>query len=263
MPVPEAAEQVKQVESGEVEAPIIPGTSYKTPEEAAKGYMELKALVDRQGNELGMTRKQLEQATKLIEKSMSGTAGQDKAKQAPPASPDFDAELVKIDKAIESLDVDDPSYGKQLAQLNKQARALEAQKVQTMTEQKLISQFQQTLSERDAQQAQQSWKSANPDFETPEMQQAIQMHIAQDKTGMMDPVLAYREIQLQQTAAQMKQLQAENEDFRNRLKLKSGEAAVGKVVTKTGGQPGAVRTTAKATGAALDEGLRSAFRNAS
>ena len=260
--MPEAAEQVEQVDSGEVEAPIIPGTSYKTPEEAAKGYMELKALVDRQGNELGMTRKQLEQATKLIEKSMSGTAGQDKAKQAPPAQ-DFDAELVKIDKAIESLDVDDPSYGKQLAQLNKQARALEAQKVQTMTEQKLISQFQQTLSERDAQQAQQSWKSANPDFETPEMQQAIQMHIAQDKTGMMDPVLAYREIQLQQTAAQMKQLQAENEDFRNRLKLKSGEAAVGKVVTKTGGQPGAVRTTAKATGAALDEGLRSAFRNAS
>ena len=259
----EAAEQVEQVESGEVEAPIIPGTSYKTPEEAARGYMELKALVDRQGNELGMTRKQLEQATKLIEKSMSGTAGQDKAKQAPPASPDFDAELVKIDKAIESLDVDDPSYGKQLAQLNKQARALEAQKVQTMTEQKLISQFQQTLSERDAQQAQQSWKSANPDFETPEMQQAIQMHIAQDKTGMMDPVLAYREIQLQQQQQMMKQLQTENEDFRNRLKLKSGEAAVGKVVTKTGGQPGAVRTTAKATGAALDEGLRSAFRNAS
>ncbi len=254
-------EQVEQVESAEVDTPIIPGTTYKTPEEAAKGYMELKALVDRQGNELGMTRKQLEQATKLIEKSMGGA--QDKAANQAPQTPDFDSELIKIDKAIESLDVDDPSYGKQLAQLNKQARALEAQKVQTMTEQKLISQFQKTLSERDAQQAQQSWKSANPDFDTPEMQQAIQMHISQDKTGMMDPVLAYREIQLQQQQQMMQQLKTENEDFRNRLKLKSGEAAVGKVVTKTGGQPGAVRTTAKATGAALDEGLRAAFRSAS
>ena len=60
--------------------------------------------------------------------------------------PDFDTELAKIDAQIEKLDVDDPSYTKTLATLNKQARALEAQKVQALTEQKLISQFEKTLS---------------------------------------------------------------------------------------------------------------------
>jgi len=242
------------------EAATIAGTPFKSPEEMAKGYTELKALVDRQGNELGMTRKQLEQATMIIEKSMSGQQGATKPQA--PAGPDYETEISKIDKAIESLDVDEPSYSKTLSQLNKQARSLEAQRVQTMTEQKLMGHFEKTLSERDSQQAQQQWKAKNADFETPEMQQAIQQHMAQDKTGMMDPVLAYRELQLQQTQAMMQQLKHENDDFRNRLKLKSGESEIGKVLTKTGGLPGGASPQPKLTGAALKAGALEAFMNA-
>jgi len=222
--------------------PIIPGTTWKTPEEAAKGFSELKSLVDRQGNELGMTRKQLEQAAQ---------------------GPDYDTELAKIDAQIEKLDVDDPGYGKTLAQLNRQARTLEAQRVKTETEGKLMSQFEKVLSERDSQQQTSKWRQENPDFDTPEMQQAINQKIATDKTGMMDPVLAYREIQLDQLKATLQQMGAENEDFKSRLKLKSGEADVGKVVTKTGGGVGTQsKSQGKVTGAALDEGMRQAFRAA-
>lgn len=238
---------------------VIPGLPFKAPEEVAKGYKSLEAKLGEQGNQLGSLKAQLAQATALLEKTM-GAQGQQQ-KPTAPAAPDYDAKISEIDQAIEKLDIDDPTYSKQLAHLNRQARALEAQKVQTMTEQKLMGHFEKTLSERDAQQAQQGWKSQNPDFETPEMQQAIQQHMAQDRTGMMDPVLAYREIQLQQAQAMAQQLKAENDDFRNRLKLKSGEAEVGKVVTKTGGAP-AASNQPKLTGAALKAGALEAFMNA-
>lgn len=238
---------------------VIPGLPFKAPEEVAKGYKSLESKLGEQGAQMGNLKAQLAQATALLEKTM-GAQGQQKP--TAPAGPDYDTEISKIDQAIEKLDIDDPTYSKQLAQLNRQARALEAQKVQTMTEQKLMGHFEKTLSERDAQQAQQGWKSQNPDFETPEMQQAIQQHMAQDRTGMMDPVLAYREIQLQQTQSMIQQLKAENDDFRNRLKLKSGEAEVGKVVTKTGGTP-AASNQPKLTGAALKAGALEAFMNAS
>jgi len=253
--MPEATQAQEVQDAGE--APIIPGTTYRTPEEAAKGFAEMQALVDRQGNELGSTRKQLEQSSMMLEKF----GNQQEAAPQEPAGPDYDTEISKIDQQIEKLDVDDPDYSKVMSELSRQARAMEVQKAKAETEQKLMGHFEKTLSDRDSQQAQMGWKSENPDFETPEMQQAIQQHMAQDKTGMMDPVLAYREIQLQQSAQQMQQFQTENEDFRNRLKLKSGENAVGKVTTKTGGNPGVVRQP-KQTGAALDQGMLDAFRSA-
>lgn len=243
--------------------PIIPGTTWKTLEEAAKGFSELKSLVDRQGNELGMTRKQLEQAAALLDKATKMTASQEKAKPAQ-QGPDYDTELAKIDAQIEKLDVDDPAYGKTLAQLNRQARQLEAQRAKAETEGKLMTQFEKVLSERETQQQTSKWRQENPDFDTPEMQAAINDKIAKDRTGMMDPVLAYREIQLDQLKATLQQMGAENEDYKSRLKLKSGEAEVGKVVTKTGGGVGTPsKPQQKVTGAALDEGMRQAFRNAS
>jgi hypothetical protein len=256
----EQGTEVQGTEATEAQ-PIIPGTTWKTPEEAAKGFSELKSLVDRQGNELGMTRKQLEQAANLLEKATKMTAKPEQAAAA--QGPDYDTELAKIDAQIEKLDVDDPGYGKTLAQLNRQARTLEAQRVKTETEGKLMSQFEKVLSERDSQQQTSKWRQENPDFDTPEMQQAINQKIATDKTGMMDPVLAYREIQLDQLKATLQQMGAENEDFKSRLKLKSGEADVGKVVTKTGGGVGTQsKSQGKVTGAALDEGMRQAFRAA-
>lgn len=248
--------QAQEDVSAEVQ-PIIPGTTYKTPEEAAKGYQELKALADRQGNELGMTRKMLES---LMAK---GNQPQQAVKPETPQGPDYDAELTAIDQAIEKLDVDEPGYAKQLSALNRKSREI----VKAQVANALTSKFEETLTQYDqksqSKQAQMEWHKANPDFETPEMQMAIQEHMGRDRYGIMDPYMAYREIQLQQEAARAKQLAAENEDYRTRLKLKSGEAEVGKVVTKTGGGVGTPSKPQKGiTGEALDAGMAEAFRSA-
>ena len=145
------AEENAGTEEGAEIQPIIPGTSFKTPEEAAKGYNELKQLVDRQGNDLGYARKQLDQTQKILQESMQ------KPTEAETPGPDYDGELAKIDKSIEGLDVEDDDYSKTLSSLNKQARRLEAQKVETRTAEKLMKQFEKTLTERDSQQSKQQW----------------------------------------------------------------------------------------------------------
>src|SRR4030042_1191839 len=54
--------------------PAIPGTTYKTIEEAAKGFENLNQALSKQGNELGTLRKQNEVLTKTLEqKNSEGT----------------------------------------------------------------------------------------------------------------------------------------------------------------------------------------------
>lgn len=240
---------------------VIPGLPFKSAEEVAKGFKYLETKLGEQGTKLGQYESQLKQATSLLEKAMAGQ--QTKAPtQSTSTETDYDTKLNEIDSKIGSLDIDDPGYHKELAKLTRQSQALVAKKVQTETEQRLMGHFEKALSERDANQSQQQWKVQNPDFDTPEMQQAIQQKLSQDKTGMLDPVLAYREIQLQQIQARAQQLEQENADYQARLKLKSGEQAVGKVVTKTGGSQVATKQP-KLTGEALKQGALEAFRNAS
>ncbi|MCG6534085.1 MAG: hypothetical protein L7F78_05215, partial [Syntrophales bacterium LBB04] len=213
--------------------PVIPGTTWYTPEDAAKGFNELKSLVDRQGNELGMTRKQLEQSQKLIEQIASAKNQATKASETEkPKGPDYDAELAKIDQAIEKLDVDDPGYSKELAKLNRQARTLTAKQIESQTAEKLMSQFETTLSKRDEALSRQKWLEENPDFNTPEMQSMIQQRMASDRTGFVDPVLAYREIQAKAAQDQLKQEQATRAELENRLKLKDGVTSTSTVISK-------------------------------
>lgn len=256
----QANTQTQEGGSTEVQ-PIIPGTTYLTPEEAAKGYQELKALVDRQGNELGMTRKQLEQATKMLESAM--TKGQAQAaKPEKPAGPDYDAELAAIDQAIEKLDVDEPGYTKQLAALNRKSRELVARAVEERTSTKLMSKFEETLNQRDTMQGQKAWEEANPDFRSPEMQMAIQEHMSKDRTGVMDPVLAYREIQHQQALQKLQMLAEEKAELEGRLKLKEGAAQTGKVITKGQSTQAKTQPTQKLKGADLDAAMLEAYNNA-
>jgi len=250
-----AGETGAEATGKEVE-PIIPGTSFKTPEEAAKGYNELKQLVDRQGNDLGYTRKQLDQTQKMLQESMQ------KPTEAKTPGPDYDGELAKIDKAIEGLDVDDDDYSKTLSGLNKQARRLEAQKVETRTAEKLVKQFEKTLTERDSQQSKQQWLDSNPDFNSEEMQSAIQQRMTADRSGMIDPILAYREIQQEQMSGKLKAEQEKSVALEERLKLKEGAQQTGKVITK-GQSTQATTNKPKLKGADLDAAMNEAYNNAS
>lgn len=261
-----AEEQAQNADTGSeaVAQPVIPGTTFLTPDAAAKGFEEMKNLVDRQGNELGQTRKQLDQATNLLERSMGQQ--QAPAKAEAPAGPDFKAELSAIEVKMNALDVDDPGYQKTLNKLVDAKVDIKSDQKAFQLEQKLTGKFEEVRNQDQAQmQSQQSlaaWKQANPDFETPEMQQAIQGYMSQNHKIDMDPILAYREIQQQQLLEQLKGMTAENEDYKNRLSLKAGEKEVGTVVTKTGGQSGATKPTKGITGEALNTGMSEAFRNA-
>ena len=243
-------------ESTEVQ-PIIPGTTYRTPEEAAKGFQELKSLLDRQGAELGTTRKMLE--TMMAKNNQP--KGQE-AKPEKPAGPDYDTELAAIDAEIEKLDVDEPGYAKKLATLNKKSRDIVTAKVASA----LTSKFEETLTQYDqkiqSKQAQMEWHRANPDFETPEMQMAIQDYMARDRSGIMDPYLAYREIQQQQMSQQMQALAEQKAELENRLKLKEGAAQTGKVITKGQSTQAVTQPKTKLKGADLDAAMLSAYEQA-
>ena len=250
------AEENAGTEEGAEIQPIIPGTSFKTPEEAAKGYSELKQLVDRQGNDLGYARKQLDQTQKMLQESMQ------KPTEAKAPGPDYDGELAKIDKSIASLDLDDDDYSKSLSKLNREARSLEAKKVETRTAEKMMKQFEKTLTERDSQQSKQQWLDSNPDFNSDEMQSAIQQKMTADRSGMIDPILAYREIQQEQMSGQLKAEQEKSAALEERLKLKEGAQQTGKVITK-GQSTQATTNKPKLKGADLDAAMNEAYNNAS
>jgi len=259
----EKEQETMQQEGGSQEVqPIIPGTTYRTPEDAAKGFQELKNLVDRQGSELGMTRKQLEQSQKLLDSAMAKGQTTAKAQPEKPAGPDYEAELTKIDQAIEKLDVDEPGYTKQLAALNRKSREIIAKQVEERTSQTLMSKFEETLAQRDTMQGQKAWQEANPEFQSPEMQMMIQEHMARDRTGVMDPILAYREIQQQQMTQQMKALAEEKAELENRLKLKEGAAQTGKVITKGQSTQATTQPKTKLKGADLEAAMLNAYQNA-
>ncbi len=251
------AKTAKAVEEADVKLesqPIIPGTSYKTPEDAAKGFSEMQALIDRQGNELGTARQQLTDA--------QAQAKLAQVKSAPVKPPDYDAELAKIDKNLDGLDVDDPGYTKERGQLERQARTVLAQKIEASTSEKMSAKFAKQLNDRDARQGEKQWQDKNPDFNNPEMQAAIHEKMQTDRTGIMDEFLAYREIQNAQLKAKLQEVSTANDDFQNRLKLKAGESEAGKVVTKAGSSAGTDKPKEKTTGAALREGMKEAFRAA-
>jgi len=249
--------------AGGADEPVIPGTTYKTIEEAAKGISELKAFNDKQGNELGTTKAQLEQANQSIA-AMSPSAkaeAEAKAAEKAAATPDYEGQLAEIDTAIEKLDVDDPTYTKDVNALNRQARTIERERAKTETQVAMNSQFEKHLKSQNAATSETNWRAANPAFDAPEMQEAINQHMANDTFGIQDPVLAYREIQLAEAQKQSAALAEQNEEFRVRLKLKSGEEKVGVVTTENGGTP-AVTKPAKVTGEELDAGMSAAFQGA-
>lgn len=248
------AEENKQVqgEEGEVNEegqPIIPGTNYKTPEEAAKGFENLKALSDRQGNELGQLRKQLEETQGTISQMQ-----QSQTKSQAEQGPDYEAEVSKIYEQMESLDPMDDGFSKSIVKLTKQANSLEAKAAEQRALNAAAEKFQQQLSERDQQESYRQFYEANPDFQAPEMQAKIKDYLAKDRTGLSDPLVAYREVQRDEAMAKAAEFEEKLAEASRLLELKQGKNETGKVVS--GHSSGTKQKQPKLKGADLDAAMR-------
>jgi len=221
----------------------LEGTPFKSGEEAAKGYMNLKALHDAQANELGTLRKFAETVAPIVQQHMSKS----EAPAAAPQGPDYDTEIAGVQKQIQELDPMADNYQKELAGLLATSNKLvaKAQHEKTlMTAQEL---FKKELSDRDAKTARAEFNKNNPSFGTPDMQARIKDFLASDKTGMHDAMSAYFQIQKDDLAA-------ENAEMKKTLELVKGKENTGKVVVK--GQAGQPPTKPqKATGKDLDAGM--------
>lgn len=231
--------------------------TWKTREAAEEGLKNLTNKLDAQGNELGTLRKQNE-----FFMNQQNSQGQP-AKAEPEAQkgPDFGAELKAVQAEMGKLDPDAPDYQKSLGKLVIKSNQIAAKQATQDALTAAQQEFKSVLDERDMAAMHKDFYRENPEFNTPEMQMRIQEYLTNDRTGMSDPMVAYREIQRDDIAAKAAELEAENAEIKRLLELKEGEAATGKVVTK--GQSTQQKTKLpKATGADLDRGMMEALQKA-
>lgn len=251
--------ETDQVNEQQAEEPYIPDMPWKTKEDAVKGVHELKSFADRQGNEVGNLRKQLEFAQTIINQLQPQQ--QQQAQQQQAQGPDYDAEINTIYQQMEELDPLADGYQKQIAALTKQSNALTAKAQHERTLQAATGEFQKALSERDKKAQYGKFYEKNPEFNNPEMQQRIREYLATDDTGLEDPLTAYRQIRMDDLAAQHELTAKENAELKKLVSLKNGTDSTGTVITK--GQSVQSKTNQpKLSGAALKAEMLKAFESA-
>ena len=242
---------------------FIAGTPFKSVEELAKGYSNLKTLSDSQGNELGNLRKshdglktQTDTLMSLLKEIKSSAA----PAQETPAKPDYDGEIATIESQIKGLDPLAPDYQSSLSNLLSKSTRIAAKAAEDRALSAAGELFKKELTERDIKSAQSQFFQNNQDFSTPEMQARIQEYIAKDKTGMTDALSAYREIQRDDALSRAQALEAENLEYKRLIDLNKGKEEAGKVVVKTQTTPQPPAPPAKVAGKDLDAGMMAALR---
>jgi len=258
---PAAQDKSTTTDPGTTEAGAQPYLgNWKSKEAAEEGLSNLQRLLDHQGNELGMLRKQTEFFQKTIE-DMKGQGAKGGKADAKAQGPDFDTQLSAIQKELEELDPDEPDYNKSMSNLIAKSNRIAAQQATQAALTAAQAEFKKVLDERDTQAVHKNFLKSNPDFNSPDMQMRIQERLAMDDTGMSDPLVAFREIQRDDAMQRAQQLEAELAEKNRLLALKEGEAQTGKVIGK-GQSPPQKTKPPKATGADLDRGMFEALQRA-
>jgi hypothetical protein len=248
---------------GQEPTPGIAGTSFKTPEELAAAYQSLEKKLGEQGNELGTHRKeseyyrsQAETLQSLLKEQMGG-----KRQAEPPKGPDYDSEISAIEQQIQQLDPMEDGYQKTLSGLVAKVGKLSAAAAHEKTLGAASEMFRKELTDRDTKAARDAFYRDNPTFNTPDMQAKIREYIANDKTGMHDPLSAFREIERDEARAKAEALTAENAEYKKLIELNKGKDAAGKVVVKGQSPSQPQSRPQKATGKDLEAGMLAALRN--
>jgi type II secretory pathway component GspD/PulD (secretin) len=217
----------------------------------------MKSVLDRQGNELGSMRKQMDSLTEALKGATAKTAAPDK-----PTAPtsDYSTMIADVQKEIKSLDPMADGYNEKLAGLIQKNAALVAKEQHEKTLSAATAVFKQELDERDVKATHKAFLDRNPSFNTPEMQARIKEYLAKDDTGMADPLAAYYQIQRDETATALEAEKAEKADLIKRLELAEGKNKTGTVITK-GQSPGVGAKPQKVTGKDLDAGMMAALQS--
>jgi myosin heavy subunit len=244
---------------------FIAGTTYKSPTELVKGYTNLMEKFSAQGNELGSIKKdhdslksQAETLAALVKEKMVGGTSE---KPATEQAVDFDAELSNIEGQMRELDPLSLTYSKSVSELMNKITKLSTQKTRNEVMSEASKLIKQELTNRDIKASHEAFHSENPLFNTPEMQTRIKEYIAKDKTGMSDPLSAFREIERDDARIEAKKLADENAEMKRLIDLNKGKEETGKVVVKNG-SPGAPTQPAKAQGKDLEAGMLNAIKAA-
>ena len=239
-------------ENGNVEGNENYLGSWKTKTDAEEGLANMQSMVDNQGNEVGTLRKQVAFGEQAIEELRNKPAPEQKVD-----APDYTKEMGDIQGEIAKLDPDDDGYHKTLMGLMNKSNALTAKITKEETLSAATAAFKEELNDRDVKATHSAFYKENKDFNTPEMQMQIKEYLANDTTGMSDPLVAYREIQRDAAVEAAKVLETENVELKRIVELAKGTDTTGKVITKSQIPP--QQKQPKAIGADLDKGMQGAL----
>lgn len=234
---------------------------WKDKDAAEAGLVSMQGKMDEIGTEVGTLRQQSAKDAGIIETLQKQS--EKILEVAPIEKPDLSKELKEVQTELLALDTADENYSANMvALINKQNALIGQQNTQSAqiqhekTLEVATKRFTEELSKRDANQTTQDFKKDNPEFETPEMQAKIEKYIAADTTGMVDSLVAFREIQRDEATQQVQGLTEENEKLKNLANLKEGTDSTGNVYTGSGQSPKQTKKTM--TNAERDEAMMAA-----
>jgi len=124
---------------------------FKSPDDLAKAYAELEKRFGQQSGEVGELRKQQQILFGQLGEKGGQQGGQ--ASSAPPAQPDYDAQLMDIQQKVDDGELS-------IAEALKLSSDISANKAATLAAQ----QMQKIQQQQQAQQVQTQWLEQNPDY---------------------------------------------------------------------------------------------------
>lgn len=244
---------------------VIPGTTFKTQDELVKSYTELQAKLGSQGSELGQVRKdhaalkgQAETLAQILKENLAKGKVEPEQKGV-----DYTGQLKEVKTQLEGLDPMAADFSKTQAKLISKLTNIVAmdqhEKTLKAATDSASSLLKKELGDRDAKASQEKFYQQNPGFKTPEMQAKIKDFMANDATGMHDPMSAFFQIQRDEVSAQFKTVSDQNVEMQKRLDLAKGTDSTGKVIVK-GQSPGQQQTKIPIpTGKDVDIGMKAAL----
>jgi chromosome segregation ATPase len=244
----------------------IAGTSFKTPEDLAAAYQNLEKKLGEQGNELGTLRKEKESLSGQAQ-TLAETLKEHLTKANAVAAPadkavDYGAEIQSAKAELKKLDPMEAEYASKQAELVDKIANLAALGQHAKTLDAAGNMFKKELDQRDAKAAQDAFYRENPTFNTPETQAKIRQYIANDKTGMHDPMSAFFQIERDEAAAKAAGLAKENDEYKKLVELAKGKDEAGKVIVAGQGTGQQQTKQPKVTGKDLDAGMLEALNKA-
>lgn len=222
---------------------------------AEAGLANMQTKMTSMGDEVGSLRGQVDVANQTINdlRSKQTQAVSDAETQA-------ELEIAEVQKEILALDDEDSNYHTDMITLMNKANDLSRGAQHEKTLASSIAMFKKELDARDTRAVQDSFRSDNPDFDTPEMQEKIRRTVAKDKTGMSDNYSAFFEVQRDEARQASHALQEENEKLKNLANLAEGTQETGNIVTDDQVPSNVPQTELK--GADLDKAMLAAVQAA-